>query len=124
MRRSTSDSFALGTALNWQEGRWRLSSTGNAELTHSITRTDNGPDLSDAQDQVDAGTLEPLGDLGPVGLLPRDRSRSNRYSLGLDGTATGPARRAGTSGYNFYDSYLRLSNLTRIPCDGSVSSSR
>ena len=89
-RRSTSDSFALGTALNWQEGQWRLSSTGNAEFTHSITRTDNGPDLRDAQAQVDAGTLDPLADLGAIDLLSRDRSRSNRYSLGLDGTATGP----------------------------------
>ena len=89
-RRSTSNSFALGTALNWQEGKWRLSSTGNAEYTHSISRTDNGPDLSDAQDQVDAGTLDPLDDLGAVDMLPRDRSRSNRYSLNLDGTANGP----------------------------------
>jgi hypothetical protein len=89
-RRSTSNSFALGTALNWQEGKWRLSSTGNAEYVHSVSRTDNGPDLSDAQDQVDAGTLDPLDDLGAVDMLPRDRSRSNRYSLSLDGTANGP----------------------------------
>ena len=34
-------------ALNWQDGKWRLSSTGNAEFSHSVTRTDNGPDLSD-----------------------------------------------------------------------------
>ena len=89
-RRSTSDSFALGTALNWQEGKWRLSSTGNAEFTHSVSRTDNGPDLAEAQAQLDAGALDPLGDLGPLDMLPRDRSRSNRYSLGLDGTASGP----------------------------------
>ena len=91
-RRSTSDSFALGTALNWQEGRWRLSSTGNAEYSHSVTRTDNGPDLSDAQARLDAGdpTFDPLGDLGSVAMLPRDRSRSNRYTVGLDGTANGP----------------------------------
>ena len=89
-RRSTSDSFALGTALNWQEGKWRLSSTGNAEYGHSVARTDNGPDLAGAQAQVDAGTLDPLADLGPIDMLPRDRSRSNRYSLGLDGTANGP----------------------------------
>ncbi len=89
-RRSTSDSFGLGTALNWQEGKWRLSSTGNADFTHSVSRTDNGPDLADAQAQVSAGTLDPLGDLGPIDMLPRDRSRSNRYSLSLDGTATGP----------------------------------
>lgn len=91
-RRSTSDSFALGTALNWQEGKWRLSSTGNAEYIHSVSRTDNGPDLTDVQARLDAGdpTLDPLGDLGPIDMFPRDRSRSNRYSLGLDGTASGP----------------------------------
>ncbi|HET9336014.1 MAG TPA: TonB-dependent receptor plug domain-containing protein [Sphingomicrobium sp.] len=91
-RRSTSDSFALGSALNWQEGKWRLSSTGNAEYTHSVTRTDNGPDLGAAQARLDAGdpTFDPLGELGPIDFLPGDRSRSNRYSLGLDGTANGP----------------------------------
>ena len=91
-RRSRSDNFAVGTALNWQEGKWRLSSTSNAEFTHSVTRTDNGPDLSDAQDRLDSGdpSFDPLGDLGPIDLLPHDRSRSNRYSLSLDGTANGP----------------------------------
>ena len=89
-RRSTGDTFALGTALNWQEGSWRLSSTGNAEYSHSVTRTDNGPDLAEAQAAVTAGTLDPLGDLGPIDMLPRDRSRSNRYAVGLDGTANGP----------------------------------
>lgn len=91
-RRSTSDSFALGTSLNWQDGKWRLSSTGTAEYDHGVTRTDNGPDLSEAQARLDAGdpALDPLGELGPISMLPRDRSRSNRYSLGLDGTASGP----------------------------------
>jgi hypothetical protein len=91
-RRSTSDNFGLGTSLNWQEGKWRLSSTGNVDFTRSLLRTDNGPDLSEAQARLDAGdpTFDPLGDLGPIGMLPRDRSRSNRYSLGLDGTASGP----------------------------------
>ena len=91
-RNSTTEAFRLGSALNWQDGKWRLSSTGNAEFTHSTSRTDRGPDLADVQDRLDAGdpTLDPLGDLGPLEALPRDRSRSNRYSLALDGTATGP----------------------------------
>ena len=39
-----------------------------------------GPDLSEIQARIDAGdpTLDPLGDLGPLDDLPRDRSRSNR----------------------------------------------
>jgi hypothetical protein len=91
-RDSNSEAYRLGTALNTQTGKWRLSSTGNAEYVHSVTRTDRGPDLSEIQDRLDAGdpTVDPLGDLGPIDMLPRDRSRSNRYTLGLDGTATGP----------------------------------
>ena len=91
-RTSRTDSLRLGTALNTQRGKWRLSSTGNAEFNHSITRTDNGADFSDLQARLDAGdpSLDPFGDLGPVGMLPRDRSRSDRYSLALDVTATGP----------------------------------
>ena len=91
-RRSTGDSFALGSSLNWQEGKWRLSSTGNAEYSHSVSRTDNGPDLGEVQERLDAGdpTLDPLGDLAPIDMFPRDRSRSNSYTLGLDGTANGP----------------------------------
>ena len=91
-RNLTSEAYRLGTAINKQSGKWRLSSTGNAEYVHSVTRTDRGVDLSDAQDRIDAGdpTLDPLGDLGPIDMLPRDRSRSNRYTLGLDGTASGP----------------------------------
>ena len=50
------------------------------------------PRPHDVQARLDAGdpTFDPLGDLGPLDELPRDRSRSTRYSLGLDGTATGP----------------------------------
>ena len=91
-RDSRTEAFRLGTALNGQEGKWRWSSTGNAEYSHSISKTDNGPDLSDIQARIDAGdpALDPLGDFGPLDDLPRDRSRSNTYILGLDGTATGP----------------------------------
>ena len=91
-RDSTTEALRLGSALNWQEGKWQLSSTGNAEFTHSLTKSDNGPDLADIQARLDAGdpALDPLGDLGPLDDLPRDRSRSNHYLLSLDGTATGP----------------------------------
>lgn len=91
-RNSKTESLSLGTALNWDSGKWRWSSTGAADYSHSVSKTDNGPDLSDAQALLDAGdpTFDPLGDLGTIVLLPRDRSRSNSYSLALDGTATGP----------------------------------
>jgi hypothetical protein len=69
-----SEALRAGTALNLQEGKWRLSSTGNAEFSRSTTRTDNGPDLA----------------ASPIELLPRDRSRSDFHTLTLDGTATGP----------------------------------
>ena len=91
-RDSETKALRVGSALNWQEGKWRLSSTGNAEFTRSETRTDNGPDLSNIQARLEAGepTLDPLGDLGALSDLPRDRSQSDRYSLALDGAATGP----------------------------------
>jgi hypothetical protein len=91
-RDSTTEALRLGSVLDWQEGKWQLSSTGNAEFTHSLTKSGNGPDLTDIQARLDAGdpALDPLGDLGSLDDLPRDRSRSNHYLLSLDGTATGP----------------------------------
>ena len=91
-RDSKTESLGLGTALNWDSGKWRWSSTGSADFNRSTSKTDNGPDLSEEQALLDAGdpNFDPLGDLGSIDLLPRDRSRSNRYSLGLDGTGTGP----------------------------------
>ena len=91
-RHSNTETYSLGSALNWQKDKWRFSSTGNAEYSHSVSRSDNGADLSEEQARLTASdpTFDPLGDLGPVELLPRDRSRSNRYTLALDGTATGP----------------------------------
>ena len=67
-RDSTTEAVRLGGALNAQRGKWRLSSTANAEIARSITRSDQ--DLLDPMD--------------------RDSSRSIRRSLGVDGTATGP----------------------------------
>ena len=64
-RRSESTSAALGLALNTQRGRWRLSSTGNADFVHSETRSDRDAALD-------------------------DKSRSNRSTFNLDGTASGP----------------------------------
>ncbi|HXG98886.1 MAG TPA: TonB-dependent receptor plug domain-containing protein [Sphingomicrobium sp.] len=65
-RRVTTDSASLGSVLNAQRGSWRLSSTGNADLSRTTTRSDRDLALED------------------------DQSRSNRRSLSLDATATGP----------------------------------
>jgi hypothetical protein len=91
-RNSKTELLALGTALNGNSGKWRWSSTGNAEYSRSTSKTDNGPDLRDAQARLDAGdpAFDPLGDLGLIDMLPRDQSESERRSLSLDGTATGP----------------------------------
>ena len=91
-RENKTESARLGGALNTQRGKWRLSSTANAEYSRSTGRTDRGFDLTDAQARLDAGdpTLDPLGDLGPLDLFARDRSRSIRTTFNLDGTATGP----------------------------------
>jgi hypothetical protein len=91
-REDKTESARLGGALNTQRGKWRLSSTANAEYSRSTGSTDRGFDLTDAQARLDAGdpAFDPLGDLGPLDLFPRDRSRSVTTSLALDGTATGP----------------------------------
>jgi len=87
----TTETFSLGSALNGQKGKWLWSSTSNSELSRSTTRTDRGFDLSGIQARINAGEpLDPLGDFGPLDEFPRDRSRSTRHSLVLDGTATGP----------------------------------
>ena len=65
-RTSSSDSAALGLALNTSRGKWHLSSTGNAEFVHGITRSDRDRALFD------------------------DRSRSDSHSFILDATANGP----------------------------------
>jgi hypothetical protein len=91
-RENKTEAARLGGALNTQRGKWRLSSTANAEYLRSTGRTDRGFDLTDAQARLDAGdpTFDPLGDLGPLDELRRDRSRSVRTTFNLDGTATGP----------------------------------
>ncbi|HMI41347.1 MAG TPA: TonB-dependent receptor plug domain-containing protein [Sphingomicrobium sp.] len=90
-RRTTSDTVGLGFALNGQREKWRLSATGNADLEHTTSRADRGPDLSGIQAQINAGApIDPLGDLGPLESLSHDLTRSTTRSLDVDATATGP----------------------------------
>ena len=90
-RENSSESLGLGFALNATRGKWRLSSTGNADWIRTRSAADRGPDLSVIQTQIDAGTpIDPLGELGPLDDLQRDRGRSTRRNLDLDATATGP----------------------------------
>jgi len=89
-RETSADSLGLGFALNATRGKWRLSSTGNADWSQTLSTADRGPDLSAIQTQIDAGAaIDPLGDLGPLDDLQRDRGRSTRSILDLDATATG-----------------------------------
>ena len=90
-RETSSNSLGLGFALNTTRGKWRLSSTGNADWSRSLSYAGRGPDLSAIQTQIDAGAvIDPLSNLGPFDDLQRDRGRSTRSSLDLDATATGP----------------------------------
>ena len=90
-RETSANSLGLGFALNSTRGKWRLSSTGNADWSQSLSFADRGPDLANAQAQIDAGLLVyPLGDLGRLDDLQRDRARSTRRSFDVDATATGP----------------------------------
>ena len=137
-RETSSDSLGLGFALNATRGKWRLSSTGNADWSRSLSYADRGPDLSAIQTQINAGAaIDPLGDLGPLDDLQRDRGRSTRSSLDLDATATGPlfALPAGAANATFriggsstdLDSESRRRGLTtksdpgRDIAEGSVS---
>lgn len=91
VRDTSANSLGLGFALNATRGKWRLSSTGNADWSESLSFADRGPDLANAQTQIDAGLpLDPLGDLGRLDPLQRDRGQSTRRNLDIDATATGP----------------------------------
>ena len=66
VRNTTSDTAHLGIALNGNKGKWRWSSTGNADLARSLTRTDR-------EDESE-----------------RARARSFTTSADVDLTANGP----------------------------------
>ena len=66
VRNSTSNTAHLGAALNGNEGKWRWSATGNADLARSLTRTDRENETE------------------------RDRSRTFTTSADVDVTANGP----------------------------------
>ncbi|MEO5641223.1 MAG: TonB-dependent receptor [Sphingomicrobium sp.] len=85
------DNGHVGLSLNGTKGRYRWSSTANADLINMITRSDRLPDLSVYQSRVTANdpTANPLSAFTP-GLFARDRSRSRKTSAGLDGTLNGP----------------------------------
>ncbi len=137
-RETSANSLGLGFALNATRGKWRLSSTGNADWSRSLSYADRGPDLSAIQAQINVGAaIDPLGDLGPLDDLQRDRGRSTRSNLDIDATATGPlfALPAGEASATFrlggsstdLDSESRRRGLTtksdlgRAIAEGSVS---
>ena len=137
-RETSVNSLGLGFALNATRGKWRLSSTGNADWSRTLSYADRGPDLSATQTLIDAGAaIDPLGDLGPLVDLQRDRGRSTRSNVDLDVTATGRlfALPAGIATATFrlggsstdLDSVSRRrgvitrSNLGRDVAEGSVS---
>jgi hypothetical protein len=114
-RNSTTDSAGLGLALNTQKGKWRLSSTVNAQLDRS-------------ESDADRNLISSLTD---------DESRSTRTSFSIDGTANGPlfALPAGDANVTFKAGASRLdldgearrrdlvndTDLGRTQFDGSAS---
>ena len=126
-RETKTESARLGGSLNTQRGKWRLSSTANAEYSRSTGRTDRGFDFTDQQARLDAGdpTFDPFGDLGPFEEFPRDRSRSTRTSLAIDGTATGPliALPAGDANATFKVAVGRLDQDSEATRRGIASNS-
>nr|WP_156930279.1 TonB-dependent receptor plug domain-containing protein [Sphingomonas jaspsi] len=91
-RTSVTEAARMGFALNGTKGKWRWSSTGNAELSRSLSESERGFDLTGVQARLDANdpTLDPLGDLGPLQRLSDNRSVTINRSLGANLTATGP----------------------------------
>jgi len=126
-RENKTESARLGGALNTQHGKWKLSSTANAEYSRSTGRTDRGFDLTEAQARLDAGdpTFDPLGDLGPLDEFPRDRSSSVRTTFNVDGTATGPlfALPAGDASATFKLAVGRIDQDSKATRRGIVSAS-
>nr|WP_294851023.1 TonB-dependent receptor [uncultured Sphingomonas sp.] len=90
-RNSESNAIRLGAALNGTLGKWRWSSTGNAEFARSTTRSDRGYDLTSIQDRIDAGdpAVDLFTDMGGVVRFADDRSKSVRKSIDLDTTLNG-----------------------------------
>ena len=90
-RNTVTDDGHLGLSLNGTKGRYRWSSTANADLVNSITTSDRSPDLAAYQSRVTANdlTADPLAVFAP-NLFARDRSRSRKTSAGLDATLNGP----------------------------------
>ena len=67
VRNSNSDTIHLGFTLNGDEGKWHWSSTGNGDVTDSVTHSDRRSDAT-----------------------PRDRANSFTASGDIDLTANGP----------------------------------
>ena len=138
-RNTTNDTAHLGASLNGAKSRWRYSATGTADITHSVTRSDRGPDLSAAQARINANdpTLDPLGSLGAPVLFARDRGASTKKSAGIDATLNGPLAtlpagranitlKAGVDALAFDSSASRArtvtgANLNRNHATGSVN---
>lgn len=90
-RTSNTNAVRLGAALNGTLGKWRWSSTGNAELARSTTQSDRGYDMTSIQNRIDAAdpTVDPFADTDGVVRFADDHSKSVRKSIDLDTTLNG-----------------------------------
>ncbi|WP_309602147.1 TonB-dependent receptor plug domain-containing protein [Sphingomonas sp.] len=103
LRETSTDSAHLGFSLNAAKGKWRLSSTGNADASHSETDSDRS-------------------------VVQTDKARSTRTALAADATASGPLLKlpAGDASATFKlaaDTLTLASgrSLTRNRGDGSAN---
>ena len=90
-RQTNTDNGHVGLSLNGTKGPYRWSSTANADIVDSTTRSDRSPDLSAFQSRVATNdpSANPIGGFTPDTFAP-DRSRSRKTSAGLDATLNGP----------------------------------
>ncbi|MEO7504401.1 MAG: TonB-dependent receptor plug domain-containing protein, partial [Sphingomicrobium sp.] len=114
-RSTTSDSFGIGAVLNAQRGKWRLSSTANADLDRNVTDSDRSLPLAPNDDVSHSTTRSLAADVtatGPLLALPAGDATAT-FKLGLSRLELdGRARRVGVE---------TRTSLGRTIGNGSVS---
>lgn len=88
-RQNDSQSAELGFLLDGFLGDWRWTLNGDYSRSESDTKTGRGVDASPLQSAINAGQLNPFGDLTNAPLLPYDTANSVNTRAGLEGVING-----------------------------------
>ena len=88
-RKNDSLNAELGFLVDGFIGDWRWTLNGDYTRTESDTVTGRGLDKTATQSAINAGTLDPRGDLGTLPLLPYDTANSVSQRTSLEGVING-----------------------------------